>query len=386
MRRRSSAPDGPPRAVSSNASGTPKVTTGRSGRNVPEGCPVLQERAGSGGAGARGSGGVAAGGRPVPDGTGRRRRVLSSGLSARFPAGRRPGGGGASGKRAEAGGGGGGQGAVSGRCGPRGPPGTRGPGAAEPAPGDAPPSRSGVAPSFGPFAGLGGRGGRGGIGACCASVLMRPRFLRPVSSHAGRARHAVARVPAGAVRHPARWRAESLPACASLYGLPPPEREPVHEHGASARNIPLPCGIPVWQASFMTARATDRAGYDRATAHLDAPLAIVDLDAFDANADDMARRAGGKPIRVASKSVRCRALLERVLARDGFAGVMAFTLAESLWLARSGFEDVLVAYPSSDRAGLRRTHLRSPAGGRRDGAGRRPRAAGLRRPGARRRP
>ncbi|WP_159325356.1 amino acid deaminase/aldolase [Streptomyces tendae] len=101
----------------------------------------------------------------------------------------------------------------------------------------------------------------------------------------------------------------------------------------------------------MTARAADRARYDRATAHLDAPVAIVDLDAFDANADDLVRRAGGKPIRVASKSVRCRALLERVLARDGFAGVMSFTLAESLWLARSGFEDVLLAYPSADRAG-----------------------------------
>ncbi|MFE2630906.1 alanine racemase, partial [Streptomyces sp. NPDC059374] len=100
----------------------------------------------------------------------------------------------------------------------------------------------------------------------------------------------------------------------------------------------------------MTARAADRARYDRATAHLDAPLAIVDLDAFDANADDMLRRAGGKPIRVASKSVRCRALLERVLAKDGFAGVMSFTLAESLWLARSGFDDVLLAYPSADRA------------------------------------
>ncbi len=101
----------------------------------------------------------------------------------------------------------------------------------------------------------------------------------------------------------------------------------------------------------MTARAADRARYDRATAHLDAPVAIVDLEAFDANADDLLRRAGGKPIRVASKSVRCRALLERVLARDGFAGVMSFTLAESLWLARSGFEDVLLAYPSADRAG-----------------------------------
>ena len=100
----------------------------------------------------------------------------------------------------------------------------------------------------------------------------------------------------------------------------------------------------------MTARAADRARYDRATAHLDAPLAIVDLDAFDANADDLVRRAGGKPVRVASKSVRCRALLERVLARDGFAGLMSFTLAESLWLARSGFEDVLLAYPSADHA------------------------------------
>ncbi|MFG1670511.1 amino acid deaminase/aldolase [Streptomyces sp. Y7] len=102
----------------------------------------------------------------------------------------------------------------------------------------------------------------------------------------------------------------------------------------------------------MTARAADRARYDRATAHLEAPLAIVDLDAFDANADDMRRRAGGKPIRVASKSVRCRALLERVLAKDGFAGLMSFTLAESLWLARSGFDDVLLAYPSADRAGF----------------------------------
>lgn len=101
----------------------------------------------------------------------------------------------------------------------------------------------------------------------------------------------------------------------------------------------------------MTARASDRARYDQATAHLDAPLAIVDLEAFDANADDLLRRAGGKPVRVASKSVRCRALLERVLARDGFAGIMSFTLAESLWLARSGFDDVLLAYPSADRAG-----------------------------------
>ncbi len=41
-----------------------------------------------------------------------------------------------------------------------------------------------------------------------------------------------------------------------------------------------------------------------------------------------------------------------MLAREGFAGVMSFTLAESLWLARSGFDDVLLAYPSSDRRGF----------------------------------
>ncbi|WNE99840.1 amino acid deaminase/aldolase [Streptomyces luomodiensis] len=101
----------------------------------------------------------------------------------------------------------------------------------------------------------------------------------------------------------------------------------------------------------MPPAAADRARYDRATAHLEAPMAIVDLEAFDDNARDLVRRAQGKPIRVASKSVRCRALLERVLARDGFAGIMSFTLPESLWLAREGFDDVLLAYPSTDRGG-----------------------------------
>lgn len=101
----------------------------------------------------------------------------------------------------------------------------------------------------------------------------------------------------------------------------------------------------------MSYPSIERARLNRATAHLDAPFAVVDLQAFDANARDLVRRARGKPIRVASKSVRCRALLARALRQDGFAGVLSFTLAESLWLARCGFEDVLLAYPSADRAG-----------------------------------
>jgi D-serine deaminase-like pyridoxal phosphate-dependent protein len=92
---------------------------------------------------------------------------------------------------------------------------------------------------------------------------------------------------------------------------------------------------------------------ERATASLDPPFAVVDLDAFWANAADMERRAAPKPIRLASKSVRCRALQERVLGRPGFQGTLAFTLPEALWLAGHGFEDILVAYPTADRRALR---------------------------------
>lgn len=85
------------------------------------------------------------------------------------------------------------------------------------------------------------------------------------------------------------------------------------------------------------------------------PIAVVDLDAFDANADDLVRRAGGKPIRVASKSLRVPALIERALAHDGFAGVLAYTLAEALWLHETGIsDDIVVAYPTVDVAALRR--------------------------------
>lgn len=93
---------------------------------------------------------------------------------------------------------------------------------------------------------------------------------------------------------------------------------------------------------------------NHATAHLDPPLAVVDLAALRFNASELVRRAGGKRIRVASKSVRSREVLRAVLAVDGFAGVLAFTLPEALWLAGSGFDDVLVGYPTVDRAALRR--------------------------------
>src|SRR5438067_2562732 len=74
----------------------------------------------------------------------------------------------------------------------------------------------------------------------------------------------------------------------------------------------------------------------------------------------MERRAAPKPIRLASKSVRCRALQQRVLARGGFHGTLAFTLPEALWLASHGVRDILVAYPTADLTALRA--LAAPGG------------------------
>src|SRR3954464_2505783 len=95
-----------------------------------------------------------------------------------------------------------------------------------------------------------------------------------------------------------------------------------------------------------------REALSRATAALEPPFAVLDLDAFDRNAADLLRRAGGKPVRLASKSVRCRALIERALGA-GLQGILAFTLPEALWLAGHGHDDLVVAYPTADRAALR---------------------------------
>src|SRR6202007_1468853 len=90
----------------------------------------------------------------------------------------------------------------------------------------------------------------------------------------------------------------------------------------------------------------------------------VDMAAFRANAAAMASRARGKPIRLASKSVRCRHLIEQTLAMDGFHGILAYTLPEALWLAGHGTsDDIVVAYPTADRSALARMGRDGAAGG-----------------------
>ncbi|MGW2093835.1 amino acid deaminase/aldolase [Promicromonospora sukumoe] len=101
----------------------------------------------------------------------------------------------------------------------------------------------------------------------------------------------------------------------------------------------------------MSSAADTAARLSAATSGLPAPVAVVDLDVFDTNALDILKRADGVPVRVASKSVRVRSLVERALGH-GFAGIMAYSLREALWLVGEGMRDVLVGYPTVDREAL----------------------------------
>jgi D-serine deaminase-like pyridoxal phosphate-dependent protein len=77
------------------------------------------------------------------------------------------------------------------------------------------------------------------------------------------------------------------------------------------------------------------------------PFAFVDLDLFDANIQQVLQRAGTKRVRLASKSIRCVALLRRIFAAsDTFQGVMCYTAREAVWLAEQGFDDLLIGYPA----------------------------------------
>jgi D-serine deaminase-like pyridoxal phosphate-dependent protein len=93
-----------------------------------------------------------------------------------------------------------------------------------------------------------------------------------------------------------------------------------------------------------------RANYDyykAAFEGVEMPFAFVDLDLFDKNIKDIVQRVGDKSIRIATKSLRCTTLIHRILdVSPQFKGLMCFTAAEAVWLAKQGFDDLLVAYPT----------------------------------------
>ena len=77
------------------------------------------------------------------------------------------------------------------------------------------------------------------------------------------------------------------------------------------------------------------------------PLAYVDLDLFDANVTELATMAQGKTIRIASKSVRVPALLQRILKHSSvYQGLMCYSPREAVFLSQQGFDDLLMGYPA----------------------------------------
>ncbi|TFC14617.1 amino acid deaminase/aldolase [Cryobacterium algoritolerans] len=89
-----------------------------------------------------------------------------------------------------------------------------------------------------------------------------------------------------------------------------------------------------------------------ATSGLDTPVAALHLGALRHNTVDLLSRAAGSPIRVATKSIRVRGVIEAILAVPGYRGLLAYTLAEALWLART-MTDIVVGYPTADRGAIR---------------------------------
>ncbi len=92
-------------------------------------------------------------------------------------------------------------------------------------------------------------------------------------------------------------------------------------------------------------------GMTEAVSAVSGPVAALNLAALRYNALDMVVRAGGVPIRVASKSVRVREVIDATLRIPGYHGILAFTLPEAIWLAET-HEDVVLGYPSVDRAAI----------------------------------
>ena len=76
------------------------------------------------------------------------------------------------------------------------------------------------------------------------------------------------------------------------------------------------------------------------------PLAFVDMNMLEENIQQILQRSGTTPIRIASKSIRCRHMLDYILkSNKQFQGIMSFSGSEAVFLSTNGFDDILVAYP-----------------------------------------
>lgn len=83
---------------------------------------------------------------------------------------------------------------------------------------------------------------------------------------------------------------------------------------------------------------------------LPAPGLFLDLEAFENNINWVIKNSGNKSIRLASKSIRSRAILEILLAKSSILqGIMTYSLEEALWLRGQGLKNILMGYPTMDK-------------------------------------
>ncbi|OEH92081.1 amino acid deaminase/aldolase [Bacillus solimangrovi] len=88
---------------------------------------------------------------------------------------------------------------------------------------------------------------------------------------------------------------------------------------------------------------------------LPSPAVYLDIESLEANCQRVSKLANGKKIRIASKSIRCTQVMRYILnAHECFQGIMCYHPSEAIYLAEQGFDDLLLAYPSTDQIALAR--------------------------------
>ncbi len=90
--------------------------------------------------------------------------------------------------------------------------------------------------------------------------------------------------------------------------------------------------------------------YSTALREVPRPAAFADLEALEDNIQKVLAYSGDRPIRIATKSLRCLPLLKDIQSsHQRFIGFMTFSARESLYLSQQGLEDFLIGYPFMQR-------------------------------------
>lgn len=91
--------------------------------------------------------------------------------------------------------------------------------------------------------------------------------------------------------------------------------------------------------------------------HLDLPALVLDREAFQANLNFCLAKSS-KPLRLATKSLRCLSLMEQILVdhQSAFAGLLCYDFREAFWLVQQGKvfanTSILIAYPTMQKNAL----------------------------------